>query len=597
MKTWFTFICLCLLLGIPAALPAQDDNARAIQEQEERLAKDSGNTDALRQLLFLYLHKADYHKAVIRGERLLDIGYRKQDYNNTVMYAHTGLGQAYTMLGDSVKAYNNLCQARLNAESIKNDSALCSVYNGFGLYAININKDQYSGLHYFFKGLEAAKRSHNEHLRAILLGNIASTYYLKQDTAGLPYSLEAYKVGHRQTSPYLIYIGAMTTAYMQYLRGHYDEALPYIKEAEFIMQQNNYYDQGLVYALHGSILSAQGNTRLAIGYFQKGLALKEQNQASTQTILLHGYAQALRKEGKYAQAISLLQEALKAHDKNKLFYRSEIIDELATCHAGMGDYAQAFQCLRLLKDENDSTYNTDKEKIISDLRIKYDVERQENEIQQSKLILLKKEKHEQLLIGILVIIVLIAVSLWLLYQRKSRLYQTIVRQKQEALRREEQLQDTIRRMNREEGIYPPPRVSEEPEKKYVNSSLSDEKKNNLFQRLELCMMEQAIYHDNFLTLKQVAETLDTNRTYLSQVINEQTGQTFTQYINHYRINEAVRLLGDPNVHLSIKAISAQVGFSSPTTFYKVFQSSVGMSPREYRENALSLPAIKTEKNN
>ena len=262
-----------------------------------------------------------------------------------------------------------------------------------------------------------------------------------------------------------------------------------------------------------------------------------------------------------------------------------------------GDYAQAFQCLRLLKDENDSTYNTDKEKIISDLRIKYDVERQENEIQQSKLILLQKEKHEQLLIGILVIIVLIAVSLWLLYQRKSRLYRTIVRQKQEALRREEQLQDTIRRMNREEGIYPPPRVSEEPEKKYVNSSLSDEKKNNLFQRLELCMMEQAIYHDNFLTLKQVAETLDTNRTYLSQVINEQTGQTFTQYINHYRINEAVRLLGDPNVHLSIKAISAQVGFSSPTTFYKVFQSSVGMSPREYRENALNLPAIKTEENN
>ena len=151
-----------------------------------------------------------------------------------------------------------------------------------------------------------------------------------------------------------------------------------------------------------------------------------------------------------------MQEALKAHDTNKLFYRSEIIDELATCHAGMGDYAQAFQCLRLLKNENDSTYNTDKEKIISDLRIKYDVERQENEIQQSKLILLQKEKHEQLLIGILVIIVLIAVSLWLLYQRKSRLYRTIVRQKQEALRREEQLQDTIRRMNREEGIYPPP---------------------------------------------------------------------------------------------------------------------------------------------
>mgnify|MGYP000034235693 FL=1 len=51
------------------------------------------------------------------------------------------------------------------------------------------------------------------------------------------------------------------------------------------------------------------------------------------------------------------------------------------------------------------------------------------------------------------------------------------------------------------------------------------------------MQEDAVYKENFLTKERVADLLGTNRTYLSQVINEQTQQNFTQYINNYRINE------------------------------------------------------------
>ena len=66
--------------------------------------------------------------------------------------------------------------------------------------------------------------------------------------------------------------------------------------------------------------------------------------------------------------------------------------------------------------------------------------------------------------------------------------------------------------------------------KYAASSLTNEKKNSLFQRLEKLMQEDAVYKENFLTKERVADLLGTNRTYLSQVINEQTQQNFTQYI-------------------------------------------------------------------
>ena len=581
-------ICTLLLLVAPGC-PAQE-TAAAIREQEERLAREPDDTDALEKLMFYHLHKADYRKAITYGKRLFHLGYERNDFKRAVLYAHIGLGQAYTMLGDSLTiAYNHLAQARRNAEGEKNDSALCSVYNGLGLYAYNIDNDTYLALHYFFQGIDAAQRCRYEQLRAILLANIAGVYYVKRDTVGLKYSLQTYDLGHQQHSPYLIYLGALNTAYMYYLKKDYEPALRYIKEAEFLMQQNDFYDQGVVYALYGKILTEQGDTPQAIKLFCKGLNLKEQNQLSTQIFLLHGYAHALSREGRYAEAIDLLMEALEpTNGEHYRTFRNDVMDELADCHAKAGDYTEALAWMRRLSQENDSLFNIDKEKVISDLRIRYDSERMENELQQHRLELLQREKKEQLMLGILIMLFLIAGGTLYLYQHKNQLYLAIVRQKQDSLRREQQLQDTISRMRGADAVLPPPTSSEETEKKYVNSPLTDEKKSSLFQKLERCMVEQGIYRDNLLTKEKVADLLGTNRTYLSQVINEETGQTFTQYVNRYRLNEAIRLLSNPHSNLPLKAISAQVGFSSMTTFYKMFRDNIGMSPKEYREKALHL---------
>jgi len=82
--------------------------------------------------------------------------------------------------------------------------------------------------------------------------------------------------------------------------------------------------------------------------------------------------------------------------------------------------------------------------------------------------------------------------------------------------------------------------------------------------------------------------LGTNRTYLSQIINEKFGSSFTYYINSYRVDEAVHILSDPNNNIPLKALSAQLGFNSISTFYKVFQSSIGMPPSLYRSKVIEL---------
>ena len=70
--------------------------------------------------------------------------------------------------------------------------------------------------------------------------------------------------------------------------------------------------------------------------------------------------------------------------------------------------------------------------------------------------------------------------------------------------------------------------------------------------------------------------------------NEQSKLSFTHYVNRFRIEEAIRLLSDPNNETPLKAISTELGFNSISTFYNLFQSSVGMTPSQYRNKVMEL---------
>ena len=49
-----------------------------------------------------------------------------------------------------------------------------------------------------------------------------------------------------------------------------------------------------------------------------------------------------------------------------------------------------------------------------------------------------------------------------------------------------------------------------------------------------------------------------------------------------------QLLSDPNNETPLKAISTELGFNSISTFYNLFQSSVGMTPSQYRNKVMEL---------
>lgn len=87
-----------------------------------------------------------------------------------------------------------------------------------------------------------------------------------------------------------------------------------------------------------------------------------------------------------------------------------------------------------------------------------------------------------------------------------------------------------------------------------------------------------------LTLGEVAEKTYVSQWHLSKLLNRHTGQSFSDILNHVRIEHAKELLKDPA--LRIGDISEQVGFLDLAHFSRVFKKQEGVSANEYRNQIL-----------
>lgn len=85
-----------------------------------------------------------------------------------------------------------------------------------------------------------------------------------------------------------------------------------------------------------------------------------------------------------------------------------------------------------------------------------------------------------------------------------------------------------------------------------------------------------------ITLKEAAESIHINPSYLSQLFKQQLNKKFVDYITELRIEESKRLL--QNTTLRMSEIAERVGYSDLAYFSNNFKRIVGSSPSEYRNS-------------
>ena len=119
--------------------------------------------------------------------------------------------------------------------------------------------------------------------------------------------------------------------------------------------------------------------------------------------------------------------------------------------------------------------------------------------------------------------------------------------------------------------------------KYKLSTLSADKIQEYLRIIKKSMESDKAYLDPDLTLAKLAEAASIPAKHLSQVINEQSGLNFNDFINRYRVDEAKRRLLDPAARdCKLLRIAFEAGFNSKSVFNGAFKKNTGISPSEFR---------------
>jgi len=120
--------------------------------------------------------------------------------------------------------------------------------------------------------------------------------------------------------------------------------------------------------------------------------------------------------------------------------------------------------------------------------------------------------------------------------------------------------------------------------KYSGSNISDEDIRVLSSELKAFMEMNKPFLNPQLSIRDLSEELKTNSKYLSQVINSEFSKNFYDFINHYRIREAQRIMQDnPDKKMTILEILYEVGFNSKSAFNTAFKKSTGKTPSDYKK--------------
>ncbi|MEO1108057.1 MAG: helix-turn-helix transcriptional regulator [Pseudomonadota bacterium] len=129
-------------------------------------------------------------------------------------------------------------------------------------------------------------------------------------------------------------------------------------------------------------------------------------------------------------------------------------------------------------------------------------------------------------------------------------------------------------------VSDPPDPDEPSERKYKKSALDEERAARIAKKIETAMSQDLLYREPNLSLWDLAKHIGVTSHYVSQTLNAKLNSTFFDYINRWRINDAIEQLTSTDE--TILNIAYDVGFNSRSAFYKAFKRETGKTPSDVR---------------
>lgn len=258
-----------------------------------------------------------------------------------------------------------------------------------------------------------------------------------------------------------------------------------------------------------------------------------------------------------------------AEREKMLHYIPETLRDMAQIQRKTGNATLAQQYERQYLSLMDSIYNSQRFNVVKNQQFMYEVDKTDKEITRLHQ---EEEIHRQnarlyQLLFLVSILAIVLVSMLLFY---------VVRQKRDLEASYRKLYD-INRSHVETGEKKTPRAT---------NLLKEDQKQLLLDGIRRVMEETDEYCQPEFTVATLAKLIDSNERYVSMVVNDHFGKSFTEVLNDYRIKKACERLTTNNAkyaQLTIAAIGQSVGYKSQTTFVKQFRKCTGLTPSVYQK--------------
>lgn len=397
-----------LVLTAGIAYP-ESQSYNPLQDLEERLARAAGKEKIE---ILLQLAGRTYDRAPDRCigycNQILKLSQPSGNYQVRAT-AMIFLSWAYSVKGELREAFKYSRTALAIYESRGDKFNMASAMNSLGLLYINIDYLD-TAQEYLMKALKISEELGNEDLLYSSYLYFGIFYYNLEDfSKAMEYYRKAMAIAKKSESTKGLLVCLYYTGICLQKMKRYNEALDYLKESLSMARKsgNNYYISASLGKI-GDTYGTQGRSRLALEYLSRALELKEK----------HGYKNELAANYFFKGNVYLRMrdyfnaglcydrslEAAEKLDDSKM--RERVYKEYAALYAETGNYKKALEYYKLYSQTREGILNENKLKTITELEMRYEAERRQNEIE----ILRKDNKIKKLTQNTAIVILLLLLT-------------------------------------------------------------------------------------------------------------------------------------------------------------------------------------------
>ena len=405
-------------------------------------------------------------------------------------------------------------------------------------------QDYESAVSFFRKGNELAMKNGQKSSQIRFLNNLVGTYAEMNEVASSDSCNEAMlRIAQDLNLPAFEHNYLFNKGYCARLRGNYPEALKYMRASLRKLQQDSVhnspvYDYSEMYAIFESM-------------------------------------------GKLDSALYYLTQFEKLADKP--FLQLDCYKGLMRVYTKLGDNKNSLLYQNLYFHLSDSVLNSRDFMQIRNSYLFNEKLKTQRHIEGLEENLLRSHIGIMLVSAVLILIIAVAVILLRQKRRLNSMNADLFERNRELVRLHDRLAEEWRSRKSTKPETEKESASELPAEEKSDDSDNKLRQDDLLARI-IDFMESS---DKFLnpefSLAQLAKEMESNTKYVSQVINERTGNTFRSFINGYRIKVAQERMMDYKTwgQMTIKSIGESVGFKSPANFIAAFKKGTGMTPSVY----------------